>query len=164
MELTLPVSPEVVTGQHKALVMRWHPDRNPGNPESTRKVQDLGDAMELLTGADLSRLPSAEIERATYQQVLQHSSITLPDGIKLNPVRDAAVRGRVCCGLDLCGELRACGAQCVFRELQRKVRRSRLLGTPTTRLRHRVRPPPSRGNTITSLYSYRHATLSSSPK
>jgi hypothetical protein len=39
--------------------------------------------MELLTGVDLSRLSGPEIERVTYQQALQHSSITLPDGIKV---------------------------------------------------------------------------------
>jgi DnaJ domain len=80
MELTLPVSPEAITRQYRALAMRWHPDRNPQNPESTRRFQDLGAAMELLTGFDLSRLGSPEIERVTYQQILHRSSITLPDG------------------------------------------------------------------------------------
>lgn len=83
MELTLPVSPEAITRQYKTLAMRWHPDRNLQNPESTRRFQDLGAAMELLTGVDLSRLSGTDIERVTYQQVLQHSSITLADGIKL---------------------------------------------------------------------------------
>jgi hypothetical protein len=83
MELALPVSPEAIIGQYRALAMRWHPDRNPRNPESTRRFQDLGAAMELLTGVDLSRLSGPEIERVTYQQALQHSSITLPDGIKV---------------------------------------------------------------------------------
>jgi hypothetical protein len=80
MELTLPVSPEVITRQYRALAMRWHPDRNPQDPESTRRFQGLGAAMELLTGVDLSHLSGPEIERVTYQQALQHSSFTLPDG------------------------------------------------------------------------------------
>jgi hypothetical protein len=83
MELNLPVSPEAITRQYRALAMRWHPDRNPQNPESTRRFQDLGAAMELLTGVDTSRLSGPEIERATYQQVLKHSSIAVVDGIKL---------------------------------------------------------------------------------
>jgi hypothetical protein len=36
--------------------------------------------MELLTGVDLASLSSPELERATYQQVLRRSSVTLPDG------------------------------------------------------------------------------------
>jgi hypothetical protein len=80
MELTLPVSPEAITRQYRGLAMRWHPDRNPQDPESTRRFQELGAAMELLTGGDLSHLSGSEIERVNYQQVLQHSLATLPDG------------------------------------------------------------------------------------
>ncbi len=83
MGLTLPVSPEAITHQYRALAMRWHPDRNPQDPESTRKFQDLGAAMELLTGVDLSRLSGTEIERVAYQQMLHNSSITLPDGTRV---------------------------------------------------------------------------------
>ncbi|MGA8150423.1 MAG: J domain-containing protein [Terriglobales bacterium] len=83
MELVLPVSPEAITRQYKALAMRWHPDRNPNDPESTRKFQELGAAMELLTGVDLSRLSSSEVERVAYQQILHKSSVNLPEGVKL---------------------------------------------------------------------------------
>jgi len=83
MGLTLPVSPEAITHQYRALAMRWHPDRNPQDPESTRKFQGLGAAMELLTGVDLSRLSGTEIERVAYQQMLHNSSITLPDGTRV---------------------------------------------------------------------------------
>ncbi len=83
MELSLPVSPETITRQYRALAMRWHPDRNPDNPEATRKFQDLSAAMELLTGADVSHLSGTEIERVTYEQVLHRSSITLPGGLNV---------------------------------------------------------------------------------
>jgi hypothetical protein len=80
MKLRLPVSPEAITHQYRALAMRWHPDRNPQDPESTRRFQDLGAAMELLTGVDTSLLSGLEIEHVTYQQILQHSSVILPEG------------------------------------------------------------------------------------
>ena len=80
MELTLPVSPEAITRQYRGLAMRWHPDRNLQDPEATRRFQELGTAMELLTGADLSRLSGPEIERVTYQQLLHHRPMTLDDG------------------------------------------------------------------------------------
>jgi DnaJ domain len=80
MELALPVSPEAITRQYRLLAMRWHPDRNPRDPESTRRFQELGGAMELLTGVDPSHLSSQEIGRVTYQQVLHHGSIALTGG------------------------------------------------------------------------------------
>jgi hypothetical protein len=70
MELHLPISPEDIVRQYRTLAMRWHPDRNPRDPGATSKFQALGNAMELLTGADLSRLSGADSERVTYEQVL----------------------------------------------------------------------------------------------
>ena len=67
MELTLPVSPEAITRQYRVLAMRWHPDRNPRDPQATRRFQELGAAMELLTGIDLTHLSSSETERVVYQ-------------------------------------------------------------------------------------------------
>ncbi|MGO9116045.1 MAG: J domain-containing protein [Desulfomonilaceae bacterium] len=80
MELKLPVSPEAITRQYRTLAMRWHPDHSPHDPGATRRFQELGAAMELLTGADLSSLSTSEIQRVTYQQVLHHSSIRFGDG------------------------------------------------------------------------------------
>jgi hypothetical protein len=80
MELRLPVSPEVITHQYRALAMRWHPDRNPQDPDATRKFQELSAAMELLTGADLSLLSGPQVEQVSYERVLYQSSITLADG------------------------------------------------------------------------------------
>ena len=83
MELALPISPEAITRQYKTLAMRWHPDRNPNDPDSTRKFQELGAAMELLTGVELSGLSCAEVAGIAYEQILHKSSVNLPDGIKL---------------------------------------------------------------------------------
>jgi hypothetical protein len=70
MELELPVSPEDITKQYRTLAMRWHPDRNPRDPGATARFQNLGAAMELLTGADLSTLSGQEVERVTCERVL----------------------------------------------------------------------------------------------
>ena len=83
MELKLPVSPEAITRQYKALAMRWHPDRNPKDPQATQRFQELGAAMELLTGIDLSRLSGSQIERVVYEQILHQSVVRLPQGINV---------------------------------------------------------------------------------
>ena len=80
MELSLPVSTESIARQYRVLAMRWHPDRNPNDPGATRKFQELSDAMELLTGTDLSRFPSERLETVTYQQLLHQHNFRLPDG------------------------------------------------------------------------------------
>ena len=81
MELELPVTPADITRQYRTLAMRWHPDRNAGDSTATARFQELGAAMELLTGADLSRLSGGEIERVTYEQVLSTVRVTVPDGL-----------------------------------------------------------------------------------
>jgi hypothetical protein len=78
MELKLPVSPEEITRQYKALAKRWHPDRNQQRPEFTRKFQELGAAMELLTGMDLSTLSRSEIETSSYEQMLHRVAVPWP--------------------------------------------------------------------------------------
>lgn len=79
MQLALPVTPDDITKQYRLLAMRWHPDRNPGDPTATERFQKLGAAMELLTGADLSRLSEREVERVTYEQVLSTSRVSMSD-------------------------------------------------------------------------------------
>jgi hypothetical protein len=80
MELELPVTPEDITKQYRVLAMRWHPDRNPDDARATARFQELGAAMELLTGSDLTGLSGREVERVTYEQVLSTSHVSLPDG------------------------------------------------------------------------------------
>jgi len=83
MELELPVTPENITRQYRALAMRWHPDRNPKDPSATKKFQELGAAMELLTGVDLSRLSGNEVERVVYQQILHQSKVQIQPGLNV---------------------------------------------------------------------------------
>lgn len=83
MELELPVTPEIITRQYRALAMRWHPDRNPNDPTATKRFQELGAAMELLTGVDLSRLSGNEIERVVYQQILHESKVQIQPGLNV---------------------------------------------------------------------------------
>ncbi len=80
MQLELPVTPDNITKQYRVLAMRLHPDRNPGDPKATARFQELGAAMELLTGSDLSGLSGREVERVTYEQVLSTSRVSVPDG------------------------------------------------------------------------------------
>ena len=80
MELELPVTPNDITRQYRTLAMRWHPDRNPGDPKATARFQELGAAMELLTGANLDGLTGREVERVTYEQVLSTARVSVPDG------------------------------------------------------------------------------------
>jgi hypothetical protein len=70
MELDLPVSPDDIVQQYRKLAARWHPDRNPGDQFATSKFQELGSAVELLTGADVSSLTRSAVERVTYEQIL----------------------------------------------------------------------------------------------
>lgn len=93
MELTLPVSPEAITRQYRVLALRWHPDRNPNDPHATRSFQELGAAMELLTGIDVSRLSGSEIERVVYQEVLHQSVVRLPQGINVTVSMSMQISG-----------------------------------------------------------------------
>ncbi len=78
MELELPVAPEDIRRQYRQLALRWHPDRNPGDTDATRRFQELGAAMELLTGADLRGIGGGEVERVTYQKILKRERIEVP--------------------------------------------------------------------------------------
>jgi hypothetical protein len=80
MQIKLPVTPDEITRQYRALAKQWHPDRNLGDLGATARFQNLGAAMELLTGADLSRLSEREIDQVTYEQVLSTTRVTIPDG------------------------------------------------------------------------------------
>lgn len=78
MDMSLPVSPEDIARQYKVLAKQWHPDKNQGKAEFTRKFQDLNSAMELLTGMDLSAMSRSQIEHTSAEQLLH--KITIPVG------------------------------------------------------------------------------------
>ena len=46
MGLALPVTPEAITHQYRVLAMRSHPDRNPHDPDATRRFQEINGAMD----------------------------------------------------------------------------------------------------------------------
>jgi hypothetical protein len=77
MELRLPIDRDTLMKQYRALARRWHPDRNPDDPTATARFQDLGAAMELLTGVDLNVLTERDVERVTYEQVISSDRITV---------------------------------------------------------------------------------------
>ena len=79
MELELPVGPDDIVRQYRRLAKRWHPDQNPGDAGATSRFQELGGAMELLTGADLSEMSGRDVEEVTYQQVLSTERVLVPD-------------------------------------------------------------------------------------
>ena len=79
MELELPVGPDDIVRQYRRLAKRWHPDQNPGDAGATSRFQELGGAMELLTGADLSEMSGRDVEQVTYQQVLSTERVLVPD-------------------------------------------------------------------------------------
>ena len=80
MDLKLPVGPEEIARQYKTLAKQWHPDKNQGRPEFTRKFQELNSSMELLTGMDLSVLTQTQIESATHEQLLHKIVIPMEGG------------------------------------------------------------------------------------
>lgn len=79
MDLRLPLGPDDLVRQYRALAMRWHPDRNPEDPTATGRFQELGAAFELLTGTDLSGLSGPDVERVTYEQVISTGSVGVTD-------------------------------------------------------------------------------------
>jgi len=54
LELAMPVSQEEITQQYRRQAARWHPDRNPRDPQATVRMQKINGAIALLTGVDVS--------------------------------------------------------------------------------------------------------------
>ena len=72
MQLELPLTQEDIKRQYRRLAMEWHPDRNPKDPASNRRMQRLNDAIAILTGIDATVLNVSD--RATI-----HYRRTKPD-------------------------------------------------------------------------------------
>lgn len=56
MNLWLPIKPDEVKARYRELAMRWHPDRNHGDPAADERMKSLNAAAEVLTGIDQSAL------------------------------------------------------------------------------------------------------------
>ena len=54
--LHLPVTPDEIKRQYRALAMTHHPDRNPNNPGAGDKMKELNWAFQVLTGVDPNTL------------------------------------------------------------------------------------------------------------
>lgn len=80
LDLQFPVAPDAVAQRYRQLAMRWHPDRNPGDPAAVTKMQQLNAGMELLIGVDLTGLGAATLEVVTYQKILSHHVVEVPGG------------------------------------------------------------------------------------
>ncbi len=52
MNLSLPLTPEEFRRRYRELAMKWHPDRNSGNPEAQERMKALNSAAELLSAVD----------------------------------------------------------------------------------------------------------------
>jgi DnaJ domain len=57
MNLSLPIKPDEVKARYRELAMRWHPDRNLGDPTADERMKSLNAAAEVLTGVEQSALP-----------------------------------------------------------------------------------------------------------
>jgi DnaJ-class molecular chaperone len=49
---TEPLTEEVIKRAYKKLALKWHPDKNPGNPEATEMFQKISAAYKRLTKPD----------------------------------------------------------------------------------------------------------------
>jgi len=50
--LALPVTPQEINQRYHVLALRHHPDTNPGDPRAHRRMQEINEAVEILTGVD----------------------------------------------------------------------------------------------------------------
>jgi hypothetical protein len=48
--LSYPFAPDDLKGRYRKLAKEWHPDLNPGDRSANKKMQELTEAIELLTG------------------------------------------------------------------------------------------------------------------
>jgi len=58
MDLNLPLTTDELKMRYRELAKKWHPDKNPNNPNAEEKMKKLNNAAEILTGIDSQALPS----------------------------------------------------------------------------------------------------------
>jgi hypothetical protein len=80
MDLSLPSTPGDITRQYRKLAMQWHPDRNAGDARATSRFQDLGQAMELLSGADLAGIGRGDLGEITYEKIMSRTTLDAGGG------------------------------------------------------------------------------------
>jgi len=68
MGLSLPVAHEAIRSNYRNLAKKWHPDLNPSDADSTRKMQALNRAFSILTGIDPLSLQLQAREVVDYRR------------------------------------------------------------------------------------------------
>ena len=69
MGLSLPVEPDDLKRRYRELAKQYHPDLNPGDPQSQERMKALNLAMEVLTGVDVTTIPA--YANATFVQEVE---------------------------------------------------------------------------------------------
>ncbi|MEQ9617731.1 MAG: J domain-containing protein [Deltaproteobacteria bacterium] len=82
--LTLPITPQEIKQKYKKLALRHHPDRNPGDTEADKRMQEINEAFQILTGIDPAKIDivvedseTTYFRRETPDHVIESGSIRL---------------------------------------------------------------------------------------
>lgn len=93
--LTLPVTPQEIKKRFRALAQRHHPDRNPDDPSAHKRMQEINQAFEILTGVDPAMIDiNVEESEVTYfrreapDQVIEAGPIRLEIWGPSGPAQD----------------------------------------------------------------------------
>lgn len=70
---------------YRRLSLRYHPDRNPGDPSSTRKMQLIQEAYELLLEGQAQH---SDLQKSLLEDDHLFTSI-LPEGVKPEPLGES---------------------------------------------------------------------------
>lgn len=74
LKISRDAPPEVVKAAYKALSSRWHPDRNPGNPDAGRVMSLINESYAVLSDPERR----AEHDRWILRQELKHNAGAVP--------------------------------------------------------------------------------------
>ena len=95
LELALPVTPQEIKQRFRVLALRHHPDRNPGNPSANRRMREINEAFQILTGVDPAMIDiEVEESEVTYfhrevpDQVIEAGPIRLEIWGPSGPAQD----------------------------------------------------------------------------
>lgn len=72
LKISRDAPPEVVKAAYKALSSRWHPDRNPGNPEAGRVMALINESYAVLSDPE---------KRAEHDRWILRQELTLKAGV-----------------------------------------------------------------------------------
>lgn len=90
--------PEVIRAAYKTLSQKYHPDRNPNNPDAVRIIKIINSAYEVLSDSRKRQEHDEWITREEAAQVKKADSVPnfgfMADADDLNAMRRAAMRPR----------------------------------------------------------------------